>query len=74
MTTLKGVRIEPEGDVSILRPLVPHDEWSERWVSTRAIGLFGAEFIFLRWFIDNIMTGAMGEAMDKLMMEQESSS
>lgn len=70
MIAHKGVRIEPEHGPWRIVQLIPDEEWGERGISSRATGLFGAEFISLRWFIDNMMFGVMSEAMDELMMEQ----
>ena len=61
----KGIRVKVEQDFWSLDPLLPDDKWGERGVSPRAIGLFGAEFISLGWFIDNMITGTISVEMDR---------
>lgn len=47
------------------------DDWGEWYLSNRAIHLLAAEFISLRWFIDNILTGPLLERMTEFIAEQK---
>jgi hypothetical protein len=47
------------------------DDWGEWYLSNRAIHLLAAEFISLRWFIDNILTGPLLERMAEFIAEQK---
>ncbi|WP_158926497.1 hypothetical protein [Acidisphaera sp. S103] len=67
----KGVSIEPEQDGWWrLNKLDPDDMWGERYISSRTVGLLGAEFASLRWFIDNIVLGCLNTDMNNFMSEQ----
>jgi len=47
------------------------DDWGEWYLSNRAIHLLAAEFISLRWFIDNILTGPLLERISEFIAEQK---
>jgi hypothetical protein len=71
MIAPKGVFIIPQKDNWWkLNKLYPDDKWGERFISSRTVGLLGAEFASLRWFIDNIVTGTLNTEMDKFAVEQ----
>jgi len=64
------VKSEPDGSWK-LGGLKPDDNWDERYILSRTVGLLGAEFASLRWFIDNIISGPMNIQMDKFILEQQ---
>lgn len=66
-----GIAIELADDTWKTIRTVPDDDWGERHISNRAINLLSAEFISLKWLIDNIITGPLHEAMNRIIAEHK---
>lgn len=70
----EGIAVQPTEDVWKLVSLEHDDNWGERYVTPRAIGMLAGEFLSLRWFIDNVLLGNLREAMTRMLKEQTAKS